>query len=41
MTEFESDIPANFPSIIMDFTRDLSITFPEYTDKWSQWSSNK
>jgi hypothetical protein len=40
MTEFDNDVPANFSSIIVDFTRDLSVTFPEYADKWNQWSRN-
>lgn len=30
-------IPDNFQSIILDFTKDLSITFPEFAYLWSKW----
>lgn len=30
-------IPENFNSIILDFTKDLSITFPEFTYLWAKW----
>uniref|UniRef100_A0A6C0D235 Uncharacterized protein n=1 Tax=viral metagenome TaxID=1070528 RepID=A0A6C0D235_9ZZZZ len=32
-------IPANFRSIIVDFTTDLSATFPEYAYLWSKWQN--
>lgn len=32
-------IPDNFRAIILDFTNDLSITFPEFADKWSKWNN--
>ena len=35
----ETKIPDNFRSVITDFTKDLSITFPEYSSLWSSWSS--
>lgn len=30
----ETTIPTNFASVISDFTKDLAITFPEYSDLW-------
>jgi len=30
-------IPENFKSIIVDFTNDLTITFPEYSYLWDRW----
>jgi hypothetical protein len=35
----ETKIPDNFRSVIIDFTKDLSITFPEYSCLWTTWSS--
>ena len=35
----ETKIPDNFRSVITDFTKDLSITFPEYSSLWSKWST--
>lgn len=32
-------IPDNFVNLIVDFTRDLSITFPEFVSLWSKWCS--
>lgn len=32
------EIPEKIPSIVSDFTRDLSFTFPEYSHLWSQWT---
>lgn len=29
--------PNNFNTIILDFTKDLSITYPEYSFLWSKW----
>jgi hypothetical protein len=34
----EKDIPANFRNVIIDFTTDLSTTFPEYTSLWAKWA---
>ena len=31
------EVPSNFKSIINDFTRDLTTTFPEYAYLWSKW----
>ena len=33
------EIPDNFVNLIVDFTRDLSITFPEFVHLWQQWST--
>jgi len=30
-------IPDNFNTVILDFTKDLSITYPEYSFLWSKW----
>jgi hypothetical protein len=32
-------IPSNFHSIIIDFTKDLSITFSEYSYLWEKWTN--
>ena len=32
-----SEIPEKFPSIMNDFLRDLSTTFPEFTNLWECW----
>lgn len=34
----ENTIPSNFRNVIMDFTNDLSITFPEFSYLWSKWT---
>ena len=33
------EIPDNFVNLIVDFTRDLSTTFPEFSHLWQQWST--
>jgi hypothetical protein len=33
----ETQIPSNFRSLLADFTRDLSTTFPDYSYLWSKW----
>ena len=33
-------IPENFKSIIIDFTNDLSTTFPEYSYLWDRWKTD-
>ena len=32
-------VPENFANLIVDFTRDLSLTFPEYAYMWQQWTT--
>lgn len=32
-------VPADFANILVDFTRDLSITFPEYKQLWEKWKT--
>jgi len=32
-------IPDNFANLIVDFTRDLTATFPEFSNLWQQWST--
>ena len=32
-------VPADFANILVDFTRDLSITFPEYKQLWEKWTT--
>jgi hypothetical protein len=32
-------IPTALPQLIMDFTRDLTTTFPEYADEWKKWTT--
>jgi len=34
-------VPDNFRSIITDFTKDLSITFPEYIFLWTKWTDTE
>lgn len=34
----QTTIPSNFKSAILDMTKDLSTTFPEYSYLWSKWS---
>ena len=36
-----SKIPDNFNNVIIDFTKDLSITYPEYSFLWSKWMVDK
>jgi hypothetical protein len=40
MSTREKSIPSNFRSLIADFTRDLSTTFPEYSHMWSKWGND-
>ena len=39
--EDEIIVPAKFQSIIRDFTRDLSTTFPEYSILWRKWTADE
>jgi len=32
-------VPDNFVNLIVDFTRDLSITFPEFVPLWEKWTT--
>jgi len=32
-------IPPALPQLIMDFTRDLTTTFPEYAEEWKKWTT--
>jgi len=34
------DVPANFKTLVQDMTRDLSITFSEYTYLWESWTKS-
>jgi len=36
--ENQRTIPSNFRTIIVDFTKDLSTTYPEYSHLWSTWT---
>jgi Asp-tRNA(Asn)/Glu-tRNA(Gln) amidotransferase C subunit len=37
----ETQIPSNFRSLLADFTRDLSTTFPDYSYLWSKWHDDE
>jgi len=42
MTDHEDIIvPAKFPTIIRDFARDLTATFPEYSILWKKWATEE
>lgn len=32
-----SEVPKNFKTVIVDFTNDLSVVYPEYSFMWSMW----
>jgi hypothetical protein len=34
-----SEVPKNFKTVIVDFTNDLSIVYPEYAHLWSSWKT--
>lgn len=36
----ETDLPKEFCTCVIDFTRDLTTTFPEYSHLWEKWQSN-
>jgi hypothetical protein len=38
--ENQRTIPSNFRTIIVDFIKDLSTTFPEYSHLWSTWTGD-
>jgi hypothetical protein len=35
----ENIVPNNFRSVMIDFTNDLSMTFPEFSYLWSKWTN--
>jgi len=37
MSTSPSSVPSNFRALVADFTRDLSITFPEYSHMWDKY----
>jgi len=40
-TPIAVEMPSNFISVILDFTNDLSTTFPEYSYLWCKWTSKE
>ena len=36
-----TDLPSNFRALIVDFTNDLTTTFPEYSHVWSKWTDEE
>ena len=38
-TNVSPPIPPALPQLIIDFTRDLTTTFPEYSDEWKKWTT--
>ena len=38
--ETDQTLPKEFCGCVIDFTRDLSTTFPEYAHLWAKWSAN-
>ena len=34
------EIPNNFITVVNDFTKDLSVTFPEYSNLWQHLTSS-
>lgn len=40
MEKREQDLPKEFCTCVVDFTRDLTTTFPEYSHLWEKWQSN-
>jgi hypothetical protein len=33
-------VPEDFANLLVDFTKDLSITFPEYSHLWTKWTTS-
>lgn len=33
------EVPSDFPKLLVDFTKDLSLTFPEYSHLWEKWAT--
>jgi len=38
-SKLKRTIPESLPQLVVDFTRDLSNTFPEFSHLWQKWSS--
>jgi len=39
MSSEEQKVPSNFRVLVGDFTRDLSVAFPEYSYMWDKWGN--
>jgi len=39
MSSEEPKVPSNFRVLVGDFTRDLSVAFPEYSHMWDKWGN--
>ena len=39
MSSVDTKVPSNFRVLISDFTRDLSVAFPEYSHMWDKWGN--
>ena len=39
MSSVDTKIPSNFRVLVSDFTRDLSVAFPEYSHMWDKWGN--
>ncbi len=39
MASVDTKIPSNFRVLVSDFTRDLSVAFPEYSHMWDKWGN--
>jgi len=39
MSTEEQKVPSNFRVLVGDFTRDLSVAFPEYSHMWNKWGN--
>ena len=37
MSAEDTKVPSNFRVLVSDFTRDLSVAFPEYSHMWDKW----
>ena len=37
MSSVDTKVPSNFRVLVSDFTRDLSVAFPEYSHMWDKW----
>ena len=39
MSAEDTKVPSNFRVLVSDFTRDLSVAFPEYSHMWDKWGN--
>jgi hypothetical protein len=39
MSSVDTKVPSNFRVLVNDFTRDLSVAFPEYSHMWDKWGN--